>query len=237
MSDTLRPELHLFVIWSSAMPLADRMLADMARRLEIVWRREFPIEGRARDFYRRFYAHMRLDGKRKEKSCGKGPYLLVVVRDSNPEYVKAPSGIAVNRTMWDLKSRYREWARRGYRVHGTLTREEFARDIEVLTGHSAAEWALGVPDGAIGPCLPPLASLPPVPGILERIRLRRAQKKACAKKRKRLSKRIRAAWWDVITSEGSAMGLFDCRVLLENKLVNDISHRSLSKTNTRCPAA
>ena len=143
------------------MPLADRMLADMARRLEIVWRREFPIEGRARDFYRRFYAHMRLDGKRKEKSCGKGPYLLVVVRDSNPEYVKAPSGIAVNRTMWDLKSRYREWARRGYRVHGTLTREEFARDIEVLTGHSAAEWALGVPDGAIGPCLPPLASLPP----------------------------------------------------------------------------
>ena len=222
MSDTLRPELHLFVIWSSAMPLADRMLADMARRLEIVWRREFPIEGRARDFYRRFYAHMRLDGKRKEKSCGKGPYLLVVVRDSNPEYVKAPNGIAVNRTMWDLKSRYREWARRGYRVHGTLTREEFARDIEVLTGHSAAEWALGVPDGAIGPCLPPLASLPPVPGILERIRLRRAQKKACAKKRKRLSKRIRAAWWDVITSEGSAMGLLDCRVLLENKLVNDI---------------
>ena len=222
MSDTLRPELHLFVIWSSAMPLADRMLADMARRLEIVWRREFPIEGRARDFYRRFYAHMRLDGKRKEKSCGKGPYLLVVVRDPVPEYVNSPSGNAVNRTMLELKARYREWALRGYRVHGTLTREEFARDIMVLTGHSAAEWALGVPDGAIGPCLPPLASLPPVPGLLERIRLRRAQKKACAKKRKRLSKRLRAAWWDVITSEGSAMGLFDCRVLLENKLVNDI---------------
>ncbi len=222
MSDTIRPELHLFVIWSSALPLADRMLADMARRLEIVWQREFPIEGRARDFYRRFYAHMRLDGKRKEKSCGKGPYLLVVVRDPVPEYVDTPNGIAVNRTMLELKARYREWALRGYRVHGTLTREEFARDIQVLTGHAAAEWALGVPDGAIGPCLPPLASLPPVPGLLERIRLRRAQKKACAQKRKRLSKRIRAAWWNVITSEGPAMGLLDCRVLIENKLVNDI---------------
>ena len=222
MSDTPRPELHLFVIWSSALPLADRMLADMARRLEIVWRCEFPIEGRTRDFYRRFYAHMRLDGKRKEKSCGKGPYMLVVVRDPVPEYVNSPSGNTVNRTMLELKARYREWALRGYRVHGTLTREEFARDIMVLTGHSAAEWALGVPDGAIGPCLPPLSSLPPVPGLLERIRLRLAQKKACAKKRKRLSKRIRAAWWDVITSEGPAMGLFDCRVLIENKLVNDI---------------
>ena len=129
MSDTPRPELHLFVIWSSALPLADRMLADMARRLEIVWRHEFPIEGRARDFYRRFYAHMRLDGKRKEKSCGKGPYLLVVVRDPVPEYVNSPSGNTVNRTMLELKARYREWALRGYRVHGTLTREEFARDI------------------------------------------------------------------------------------------------------------
>ncbi len=222
MSESVAPELHLFVIWSSALPLADRMLDDMARHLEIVWRHEFPIEGRARDFYRRFYAHMRLDGKCKEKSCGKGPYLLVVVRDTAPVHVRAPNGIESNRTMLELKARYREWALRGCRVHGTLTREEFARDIKVLTGHAAAEWACGVPDGAIGPCLPPMASLPPVPGLFERIRLRRAQQKTCAKKRKRLSKRIRADWWDVITSEGPALGLFDCRVMLENKFVNDI---------------
>jgi len=222
MSERREPELHLFVIWSAAMPLAGRMLADMARRLEIVWRREFPIEGRARDFYRRFYAHMRLDGRRKEKSCGKGQYMVVVVRDSAPEHVKGPNGIEVNRTMLELKTRYREWALRGYRVHSTLTSTEFDHDVSMLTGHSAAEWALGVPDGDIAPRLPPLESLPPVPGLFERLRLRRAQKKACAMKRKRLSKRIRAAWWDVVTSEGPALGLFDCRVMLENKLVNDI---------------
>jgi len=198
------------------------MLADMARHLEIVWRREFPIEGAARDFYRRFYAHMRLDGKRKEKSCGKGPYLLVIVRDPAPEYVVAPNGIDANRTMLELKTRYREWAVRGYRVHGTLTRGEFERDVMALTGHSAAEWANGVPDGAIGPCLPPMESLPPVPGLLERMRLRWAEKKACAAKRKRLSKRLRSAWWDVITTEGPTLGLLDCRVVLENKQINDI---------------
>ena len=229
MSESARPELHLFVIWSSALPLADRMLADMARHLEIVWRHEFPIEGRARDFYRRFYSHMRLDGRRKEKSCGKGPYLLVVVRDPAPDYVMGPDRFKVNRTMLELKTRYREWALRGYRVHSTLTNEEFDKDIRALTGHSAAEWARGVPDGAIAPDLPPLSSLPPVPGFLERLRMRRAQKKACAKKRKRLSKRIRAAWWDVVTSEGPALGLFDCRVMLENKLVNDIFFEGLFK--------
>ena len=222
MSESVAPELHLFVVWSRAMQLADKMLADMARHLEIVWRREFPIEGRARDFYRRFYSHMRLDGRRKEKSCGKGPYMLVVVRDHAPAHVKLPNGIEANRTMLELKTRYREWALRGYRVHGTLTNEEFGKDVRALTGHSAAEWARGVPDGAIAPCLPPMESLPPVPGLLERIRLRRAQKKACAQKRKRLSKRVRAAWWNVVTTEGPALGLFDCRVMLENKLVNDI---------------
>ena len=41
-------------------------------------------------------------------------------------------------------------------------------------------------------------------------------------KRNRLSKRICAAWWDVVTAEGPALGLSDCRVMLENKLVNDI---------------
>ena len=229
MSEPTTSELHLFVIWSLAMPLADRMLADMARHLEIVWQREFPIEGAARDFYRRFYEHMRLDGRRKEKSCGKGPYLLVIVRDPAPEYMVAPNGIEANRTMLELKTRYREWAVRGYRVHSTLTRGEFERDVMILTGHSAAEWANGVPDGAIGPCLPPMESLPPVSGLLARMKLRRAQKKTCAAKRKRLSKRICSAWWDVVTSEGPALGLFDCRVMLENKMVNDIFFEGLFK--------
>ena len=38
----------------------------------------------------------------------------------------------------------------------------------------------------------------------------------------RLSEHMRAAWWDVVASEGAKLGLADCRVMLENKLVNDI---------------
>ena len=222
MSEEAKPELHLFVIWSAARHLEDKILADMRRHLEIVWQGEFPIEGRARDFYRRFYAHMRLDGKRKAKSCGKGPYLLVIVRDANPEYVKAPNGVMENRLMLELKTRYREWAIRGYKVHGTLMREEFARDVRLLTGHTAEEWERGIPEGAIAPDLPPLSSLPPVPGFLERWWIKRNEHRICAMKKKRLSKHVRAAWWDAMNTVGAEMGLADCRVMLENKLVNDI---------------
>lgn len=37
-----------------------------------------------------------------------------------------------------------------------------------------------------------------------------------------LSEHVRAAWWDAINTVGAEMGLADCRVMLENKLVNDI---------------
>ena len=217
----MNPELHLFVIWSAARGLEDKIIADMRRHLEIVWKGEFPIEGRARDFYRRFYAHMLLDGKRKEKSCGKGPYLLLIVKDDAPEYVRTPKGMMESRRMLKLKTRYREWAVRGCRVHSTLTHDEFVRDVRLLTGHTADEWAQGVPEGSIAPNLPPLASLPHVPGFFERFRMKRAQRRMCAMKKK-LSKRVRAAWWNVINTKGAEMGIADCRVMLENKLVNDI---------------
>jgi serine/threonine protein kinase len=46
-----------------------------------------------------------------------------------------------------LKSRYRNWAGRHHRVHGTTSRAEFARDVLMLTGHAADEWEAGVPEG------------------------------------------------------------------------------------------
>lgn len=44
-----------------------------------------------------------------------------------------------------------------------------------------------------------------------------------------LSRRERAAWDALIESEGSAMGLSDCRAFIENKLVNDIFYQGTFK--------
>ena len=46
---------------------------------------------------------------------------------------------------------------------------------------------------------------------------------------KPLSKKLRAKWDALIATEGAAMGLSQCKVILENKLVNDIFYEGLFK--------
>lgn len=48
-------------------------------------------------------------------------------------------------------------------------------------------------------------------------------------KKHRLPPKLRAKWDRLISTEGAAMGLSDCRVFLENKLVNDIFYEGLYK--------
>ena len=46
---------------------------------------------------------------------------------------------------------------------------------------------------------------------------------------KSLKKRLRDKWNALIETEGTALGLSDCHIFLENKLVNDIFYEGLFK--------
>lgn len=46
---------------------------------------------------------------------------------------------------------------------------------------------------------------------------------------KPLPKKLRMKWDELIATEGAAMGLADCRVFLENKLVNDVFYEGVYK--------
>ena len=147
----MKGELHLFVLWEKARFAEKRILADMARELEIVCMRELRFDGDPMYRFRQFYGPALPDARRKVSSCGVGPFLLVVVRDSAPAYGTCTVGGCeyrnVNVRLVQLKRRYRNWSRRRHRVHGTTTRAEFARDVLMLTGHTADEWAAGEPQG------------------------------------------------------------------------------------------
>ena len=82
----------------------------------------------------------------------------MVVRDHSPEFGPCVIGFMryekANLKMLRLKTRCREMAGRHHRVHGTVTSDEFARDVEMLTGHTAAEWNEGVPQGDLAMRLP-----------------------------------------------------------------------------------
>ena len=132
------PELHLFVLWEKARFREKRILSDMARELEIVCVREQRFTDEPMLSYRRFYGPALPDARRKLRSCGAGPFLVVVVRDPAPAYgtctVDGCEYRNVDVRLVKLKRRYRNWTHRRHRVHGTTTRGEFARDVLMLTG-------------------------------------------------------------------------------------------------------
>ena len=189
----MNPELHLFVLWEKARCVEARVLDDLSRQtdIEVIGKWEFAFSGPAAGAYPAFYGGKKpLDGRLKARKCGKGAFLLIVVRNLNPSYgsrwARDEKYYIANELMYDLKARYREWAGRKHRIHGTTSVKEFARDIFILTGHTADEWERGVPDDI------------------------------------RLNIPVCAGWRQVVDDAGADLGLSDCRVLLENKYINDV---------------
>ena len=172
------PELQLFVLWEKARFAEKRILADIVRSLEVVCMRELRFEGEPMLRFRQFYGPTLPDARRKLNESGSGPFLLVVVRDREPEYgtctLDGSEYRNMNLRLVRLKVRYRNWAGRHHRVHGTTSRVEFARDVLMLTGHTADEWEKGVPEGEWQMRLPetwsavsgqdPFSSSPVAPG-------------------------------------------------------------------------
>ena len=186
-------ELHLFVLWQKARRVEARILEDLGQQkdIEILGKWELAFSGPAAEAYPAFYGGKKpMDGPLKVRKCGGGPFLLIVVRNLNPTYgsrwARDEKYYIANELMYDLKARYREWAGRKHRVHGTTDPAEFARDIFILSGHTAEEWARGIPDDI------------------------RLNIPACA------------GWRLVMDDVGPGLGLADCRVLLENKYINDV---------------
>ena len=189
----MNSELHLFVLWEKARRVEARVLEDLGRQanIEVIGKWEFAFPGPAAEAYPAFYGRKKpLDGRLKARKCGGGPFLLIVVRNLNPSYgsrwARDETYYIANELMYDLKARYREWAGRKHRIHGTTSVKEFARDIFILTGHTADEWERGVPDDI------------------------RLNIPACA------------GWRQIVDDTGAELGLADCRVLLENKYINDV---------------
>lgn len=189
----MNSELHLFVLWEKARRVEARVLEDLGRQanIEVIGKWEFAFPGPAAEAYPAFYGRKKpLDGRLKARKCGGGPFLLIVVRNLNPSYgsrwARDEKYYIANELMYDLKARYREWAGRKHRIHGTTSVKEFARDIFILTGHTADEWERGVPDDI------------------------RLNIPACA------------GWRQIVDDTGAELGLADCRVLLEDKYINDV---------------
>ena len=133
-----RPELHLFLLWEKARTKEAEILSDLQQQLALVgcydvsWS---PKQVSAN--FTRFYGQKLGKGSFKEKECGSGPFLLVVVVDDKPaySYVETSRGVEwVNTRLFDLKRKYRAWTSGGHKIHATNSPEETNHDLTLLLG-------------------------------------------------------------------------------------------------------
>jgi hypothetical protein len=76
----------------------------------------------------------------KQRHCGTGPFLVVIVHDLDPRpgLRRTPRGVEqVDTHMFDLKQQARAISGGGHRVHATQSAGEFRHDLPVLTGLDA----------------------------------------------------------------------------------------------------
>ena len=143
-------ELHIAVLWECARPAEDRILKDLAKRLEIVHTEILTWPGDPEACFGRFYGANLPDARGKVLTCGGGAFRLIVVRDNAPRYglVETSRGLeSANLNLFALKTLYREWTGGGHKVHTTNTVAEAEHDLFLLTGHGPADWKNGRPTG------------------------------------------------------------------------------------------
>ncbi len=140
----LNKEINLFIIWEHARNKEDEIIDDLQEtfkilgRYKVVWSSDKFSENLSR-----FYGRKLPSGSHKEKHCGKGPFMLVVVEDESPRYMerKTSSGLEiVNVKTFDLKTKYREWTGGGHKIHCTNSKIEADHDLTLLLGCNCQDY-------------------------------------------------------------------------------------------------
>lgn len=144
-NENMMPEIHLFILWEKARVAQEKILSDIAmhftivKQYEITWTRSLV----ASNFTRFCGTRLGDNLEYKIANCGKGEFLVVIVRDEDPVYQTKDTfhGAAnVNIKMFEAKQRYREWTGGGVRVHATDNTIETNHDLVLLIGKNVADF-------------------------------------------------------------------------------------------------
>ncbi len=145
-----KSELHLIVLWANARYQEEKILADVKDYVKI--RDVYEIhwtKGLVADNFSRFYGQKLPSKSSKEKECGTGALLCLVVEDLNPTYkiLETSRGHElVNITIFGLKQKYRSWTRGGHKIHTTNSVDETNHDATLLLGLNYKDLWKSVPN-------------------------------------------------------------------------------------------
>lgn len=137
-------EIHLFIIWEKGRSKEKEIIDDIKKRLKVlsVIKIQWSPDKFAENLTR-FYGKNLPSSSDKIKECGKGEFVLIVVKDSQPLYRprKTTKGVKmVNINIFDSKEMYRYWTGGGVKVHATNSEAELNHDLTLLTGMNGADF-------------------------------------------------------------------------------------------------
>ena len=136
-------EYGLMIIWNNARKYEDEIIKDVKKRFvirnkfEIIWEPNIFSENLSR-----FYGENLPKKSFKEKHCGNGPFVLLILEDNNPIYNYRPTShgkLKVNVNFFDSKEMYRKFAGQ-HRIHATNDLNEFKHDLMLLLGLNIADF-------------------------------------------------------------------------------------------------
>ena len=140
----MREEVHLFIIWENARNKQKEILEDINSNFEIIkiYEMEWSKEKFSEDLSR-FYGTNLPNGSHKEKHCGTGKFVLIIVKDKKPIYEERMTSKGtqiVNINMFDKKEEYRELTVGGHKVHATNNETETNHDLTLLLGKNIEDY-------------------------------------------------------------------------------------------------
>lgn len=140
----MKAETHLFIIWENARTKQNEIIEDINKNFEIIriyemnWSKEKFSENLSR-----FYGTNLPNGSHKEKHCGTGKFLLIIIEDKNPKYEERMTSKGtqiVNINLFDKKEQYRKLTGGGHKIHATNSTIEANHDLTLLLGQNTEDY-------------------------------------------------------------------------------------------------
>lgn len=139
----METEYFTFILWEKAKKKQTEILNDIQRKFEIC--KVLEITWPKSDFQKnlkRFYGITLVDPAEKERQCGNGPFLLLILADKKPKHGKRKTSLGsqiVNTNIYDNKMTYRKILGSGFIVHSSIHKKESEHDFMLLLGKTIQE--------------------------------------------------------------------------------------------------
>ena len=139
----MNSEYFAVILWENARKQQSEIIEDIEKKFQInkIYEISWP-KNSFKNNLKRFYGITLVDPTEKEKQCGNGSFLLIILEDKVPKHGKRKTSLGsqiVNINIYDNKMEYRKRLGSGYIIHSSIHEKESKHDFMLLLGKTMEE--------------------------------------------------------------------------------------------------